>query len=413
MAYRLALAALLAVGALTLSACSAAPDAVAASPGEVTTASGVWSDSEVHDFALTVDEQDLAAMLKAYTSTGDKEWISATVVIDGQTFQNVGIKLKGNSTLRNVKTTSDPATLPWLIRLDKYVDGQSLDGSTEFVVRGNTSQTSLNEAVALAILAQTGLASEEYAYSEVSVNGSEEQLRLIVENPSDEFMDRALGDGYLYKAEAGGDYAYRGDTAEDYADVFDQEAGDDDIAPLADFLNFINDSDDATFAAELGDHLDVDAFATYLAFQDLVGNNDDIDGPGNNSYLYFDSASQMMTVVNWDLNLALGGVNGMGGGRPDAGDGGGGPRQGGAGNGGGQRPGGGRGGNILSERFLANADFKALYETKVTELRERLIASGDATDSLNALTQLLLDHSSVDDATITKESDAIAQRLSQ
>ena len=75
--------------------------------------------------------------------------------------------------------------------------------------------------------------------------------------------------------------------------------------------------------------------------------------------------------------------------------------------------GGGRGGNILSERFLANDDFKALYETKVTELRERLIASGDATDSLNALTQLLLDHSSVDDATITKESDAIAQRLSQ
>jgi spore coat protein CotH len=325
----------------------------------------------------------------------------------------VGIKLKGNSTLRNVKTTSDPATLPWLIRLDKYVDGQSLDGSTEFVVRGNTSQTSLNEAVALAMLAETGLASEEYAYAEVSVNGSGEQLRLVVENPSDEFMERTLGDGYLYKAEAGGDYPYRGDAAEDYADVFDQEAGDDDIAPLADFLKFINDSDDATFAAELGDHLDVDAFATYLAFQDLVGNNDDIDGPGNNSYLYFDPASQMMTVVNWDLNLALGGMNGMGGGRPDAGDGGGGPRQGGAGKGGGQRPGGGRGGNILSERFLANDDFKALYETKVTELRERLIASGDATDSLNALTQLLLDHSSVDDATITKESDAIAQRLSQ
>jgi spore coat protein CotH len=281
-------------------------------------------------------------------------------------------------------------------------------------VRGNTSETSLNEAVALAMLAQTGLASEEYAYAEVSVNGSQDQLRLIVENPSDEFMERALGDGYLYKAEAGGDYSYRGDAAEDYADVFDQEAGDDDIAPLADFLKFINDSDDATFAAELGDHLDVDAFATYLAFQDLVGNNDDIDGPGNNSYLYFDPATQKMTVVNWDLNLALGGMNGMGGGQRPGGAG----NDGGGGNGGGQRPGGagnggGRGGNVLSERFLANADFKALYETKVTELRERLIASGDATDTLDALTQLLLDHSSVDDSTVSKESAAIAQRLSE
>ena len=35
-------------------------------------------------------------------------------------------------------------------------------------------------------------------------------------------------------------------------------------------------------------HLDVDAFARYLAAQDVVQNWDDIDGPGNNSYLRWD-----------------------------------------------------------------------------------------------------------------------------
>lgn len=45
--------------------------------------------------------------------------------------------------------------------------------------------------------------------------------------------------------------------------MFDQEAGKDDtdLTPLIDFLQFVNDSDDATFEAELADHLDVDAFA--------------------------------------------------------------------------------------------------------------------------------------------------------
>jgi spore coat protein CotH len=361
----------------------------------------------MHSFDITVDPQDLAAMLSTFTSTGDKKWIEATVVIDGQTFTNVGLKLKGNSSLRNVETTSDPATLPWLVRLDRYVDGQSLDGSTDFVVRGNTSETSLNEAVALAMLSATGLATEEYAYAEVSVNGSGQQLRLVVENPSDEFMERTLGDGYLYKAEAGGDYSYRGDSADDYADVFDQEGGTEDFTPLAEFLKFVNDSDDATFASELADRLDVDAFATYLAFQNIVRNNDDIDGPGNNSYLYYDPETGKMTVVNWDLNLALGGTNGMGGGRP--GGGGAGAGRGADQDGGGQRPAGGRGGNILSERFLANAEFKALYESKVTALKSQLAASG--TEALSELTTLLKENSSLDESTIDEESAAISQYL--
>ena len=72
--------------------------------------------------------------------------------------------------------------------------------------------------------------------------------------------------------------------------MFDQEAGKDnaDLTPLIEFLDFINNADDATFNAELPDRLDVDSFATYLAMEELLGNFDDIDGPGNNSYLYYD-----------------------------------------------------------------------------------------------------------------------------
>ena len=51
----------------------------------------------------------------------------------------------------------DPETMPWLIDLDHFIDGQSHDGLSELVVRSNGTATSLNEAVALELLQLAGL----------------------------------------------------------------------------------------------------------------------------------------------------------------------------------------------------------------------------------------------------------------
>lgn len=438
----------------------------------------VWDSSSVHTITVEVDEAEYAAMLETFVSSDEKEWIHATVTIDGETFSDVGLRLKGNSSLRSVSTTdSEPQDLPWLIRLDKFVDGQELDGSTDFVVRSSSTETSLNEAVALELLDRAGLATQEAIATRFSVNGSAETLRLTIENPDDAWEAAEFDtDGILYKAEAEGDYSYRGDDPEAYVDVFDQETGDEEnLEPLIEFLQFINESDDETFAAELSDHLDVEAFATYLAMQDLVENFDDIDGPGNNSYLRYDAESETFTVVNWDLNLAFGqspGGAGMGGGtgeRPELPDGAELPEgmelpdgvEPGAGFPGGERPegmelpegmepptgarpgdggagrpgaatdstegtqgaegtgdgsedaaggggfGGGMGGsNILSSRFLANADFKALYEEALTDLTEALFTSGVAEDIISTWENVLTDQASdlVDAATVESEA---------
>jgi spore coat protein CotH len=427
------------VGALV--SCSASDPGAGAGSSVSTVAdasAALWDSSSVHSLSIEYDQDDYDALIDAYLATGEKEWVSATVVIDGETFENAGLKLKGNSSLRGLSTDADaelssqsPQDLPWIIRLDKYVDGQSLDGTTELVVRGNSSETALNEAIALDLLEAAGLASEQAIAVRFSAGGSEETLRLVIENPDDAWMERELGTGLLYKAEAGGDYSYRGEDPDAYADVFDQEGGDDDLAPLISFLEWLNESDDAEFAADLDEHLDVEAFATYLAFQDLVDNFDDIDGPGNNSYLYYDPDSGRMTVVNWDLNLAFGASPGGGGGA-------------GGGRGGGQPPGGGdrerpdapeapdtpdgeaagaqattvaatRGGgsNVLSERFLADDDFRALYESASARLTADLVASGAATDILEAWTATLLSDAAdlVPADTITEEADAIAAKL--
>jgi spore coat protein CotH len=156
--------------------------------------------------------------------------------------------------------------------------------------------------------------------------------------------------------------------------------------------------------------------------EELLGNFDDLDGPGNNSYLYYDPDTGMFTIVPWDHNLAFGGMGGgkdmQGGGAPPNGamDGFGGEVPGGQ-MPGGQTPGaqqggvatpqpaqpgddaigggaarvaGGRGkSNILVERFHANPEFEQLYEQKLAELTAQLYDSGAAAETLDEWVTLL------------------------
>lgn len=320
----------------------------------------------------------------------------------------------------------DPTGLPWMIRLDKYTDGQSYSGRSRFVVRGNNTETSMNEAVALDVLALAEVPAEKYAFTRFSANGADAQLRLVLDVPDDDqWNDDAFdGTGATLKADSEGDYSYRGDTADDYEDAFDAKFVADDLdeddvfAALGGFLKFVNDSEDDEFASGLDERFDVDGFATYLAVQELVQNTDDIDGPGNNSYLHYDPSSKKWSVVAWDQNLSFGGM-GMGGGGGDdttgdsaaASDGGGDDASdsdaaaGGQMPGGGQMPdqgempqgggqgsgagGGGMGGNILAERFMDDDTFSDLFDSTLASVRKSVYTSGDATQRVKTLSSLL------------------------
>jgi spore coat protein CotH len=429
-------------GLAVVGGCSTGSSSAASAGSSTATAgSGLFDATQVHDIAFTFDQDAYDKVIDAYLADQSKEWLEATVTIDGTTFEKAGMRLKGNSTLRGLTrsgttasttgrggggpggsiSADNPQDLPWLVRLDKYTDGQELGGYTEFVVRSNNTGSALNEAVALELLALAGLATQKSVSTRLSVNGGSEVLRLVIENPADKWdADNFSSAGILYKAESGGDYSYRGDDADSYKDVFDQETDTDNpnMAPLAAFLKFINESDDDTFASGLAEHLDVAAFATYLAFQELVKNTDDIDGPGNNSYLRYTTGKDQFTVVAWDHNLAFGGMGGGGGNR----GGGGAP----AGGGQGQRPadgqapagggqgrdgGGGPGGrsNILVTRFNADKTFKASYDTALTDLKATLYTSGKAASILRTRAAVLTAGASdlISADTVTSESDAI------
>lgn len=391
----------------------------------------VFDSSYVHEISVSFDQDVYEELVDSYRETGEKTWIEASVTIDGETYESAGMRLKGNSSLRGLggggfggrgpggdsADTSQPEELPWLIKLDNYIENQNHHGISDFVVRSNNSETALNEAVSLELLEMAGLASQDAIYVGFSVNDSDPVLRLVIEHPDDVWMDDNFDSGgALYKAEASGSYQYRGADPSSYDEVFDQEAGNNnaDLSPLIEFLDFINNSEDETFNEELADRFDIDEFATYLAMQELINNFDDIDGPGNNSYLYYDPASGMFTVVAWDLNLAFGGFGG-GRGFPSGseGDGFGGRAE--DGPGGFARGGFGPGGNVLVERFLANDEWENLYEEKLAELTDQLVDSGTAEEVLEGWVDLLVSEAGdlVSESTVEQEAGQIAGYLAE
>jgi spore coat protein CotH len=449
-----------AVGVSLLAACSGgATESAGSDPLSAESSSGATTDSSsssersddggelfdssvVHDIEVEFDQAEYDAMIATFRSSGSKEWIKANITIDGVTLKDVGLRLKGNSSLMGLRNNNggraggpggtvsaeSPNTLPWLVRLDKNVDGQSYEGYTEFVIRSNNTTTALNEAVALELIGLSGQATQKAFSTRFSVNGGAEVLRLAIESPDDEWDDENFAnDGVLYKAESGGDYSYRGDDPSAYDEIFDQETDTDEenFKPLTDFLKFINTADDATFAAQLSQHLDVAAYAKYLAGQELVANQDDIDGPGNNSYLRYDEKTGLMTIVSWDLNLSFGSMGGGGGAaRPATGAAPGAAP--GAATGANAQPalgaqnapriGGGAGGfngrsNILVQRFLANSTFSALYTKTLAEMRTQLYASGVAAEIVSRWTAVLQSQASdlVSATTLAQEAANVSR----
>ena len=482
----------IALVALVAASCSD-PGSSATSDSVEDTSVELFDPSMIHSIDVQFDEATYDDMIQTFADTGDKEWIEATVTVDGVTYERAGLRLKGNSSLMGLGNSASapddpdagetgstqdtevppaddvaprgpggfgagadadtPEELPWLIRLDEFVPDQLHQGYADIVVRSNNSETSLNEAVALDPLDATPLASQLPVSTTFAVNDGDPVLRLAIEHPDDDaWQERAFStEGALYKAESGGDWSYRGDDPEAYVDVFDQEGGKEvaDLTPLIEFLRFINESTDEEFADDLDQYLDVDSFATYLAMMELLDNFDDIDGPGNNAYLWWDASTEQFTIVPWDLNLAFGqfGAGGAGhpggvdpdslpdGMQPPAGmelpDGidpddlpdpgqlpegvdpsqlpqGGGP----PGGGGQAGPGAFGGGNVLVERFLENADFEQLYQERLDYFRSDLFDSGAADELLDArVATLATEPDVVAAATVDEEAATLRESI--
>lgn len=266
---------------------------------------------------LLLDEGEWNAMLQNAIA---EEYVKCDVEVNGETFYQVGVRPKGNTSLSAI--ASDPTTDRYSLKLefDQYVAGQTCFGLDKLVLNNNYADaTCMKEALVYEMYRFLGADASLCNYAVVSVNGDYWGLYLALEAVEDSFQLRNYGveSGRLYKPEGvggggemgnqssgGADLNYMDDELSSYETIWDGALQ---SVTKADKQRVVAALKHAADGTDLEQHLDIDNLLRYLAVHAFAVNEDSLSGGmAHNYYLY--EKNGRLNLLPWDYNLALGGM---------------------------------------------------------------------------------------------------------
>lgn len=169
---------------------------VAAQAGYV---SGLFDDSRVHTIDLVMDDWD-----NFIENCESEEYSPCAVVIDGEAYRNVGIRAKGNTSLRSVAAYGNDR-YSFKIEFDCYESGKTYHGldkiSLNNIIQDNTY---MKDYLVYRMMRDFGVASPLCSYVYIRVNDEDWGLYLAVEGVEESFLMRNYGNDYgnLYKPDS-------------------------------------------------------------------------------------------------------------------------------------------------------------------------------------------------------------------
>lgn len=158
-------------------------------------------NGNVINIDITCDESDWQEML---SNAQSKPYISVDMNINGETFENVGIKPKGNSSLTQV-VSSDSDRYSFKIKFDKYNKEQTCYGLDKLTLNSNYSDNTLmKEYISYDMMREIGVECPLVSYAKITVNGEYWGLYLALEAYDHSFLERNYGttDGNLYNVKS-------------------------------------------------------------------------------------------------------------------------------------------------------------------------------------------------------------------
>ncbi|OOM76263.1 CotH protein [Clostridium puniceum] len=165
------------------------------------TVSTVLDKESITEISIDIEDRDWQWLLDNAT---EEEFRSCNITINGETFNNVGIRPKGNTSLSQVASDDTTDRYSFKIKFDKYVDGQTYNG-IESIVLNNIFQdnTYMKEYISYDLYDFLGVSTPEMSYSNIKVNNEEWGLYLAIEVLDERFLEKNFGtsEGNLYKPE--------------------------------------------------------------------------------------------------------------------------------------------------------------------------------------------------------------------
>jgi hypothetical protein len=232
----------------------------------------------------------------------------------GAQFPLVSVRYKGNGTFMSSRHSLKRSMK---IDLNDHAPGRNISGATKLNLHTCVTDPSwMNEVLSHKLFRDAGVPAPRTAYARVGVSVpgkyQHEHLGLysIVENVDNRFAQDRFGTkkGALFKPVTRQLFEDLGDDWAAYRQIYDPKTpvSVEETGRVIAFSKLVSHASEAEFAARLGEFLDLDAFARFMAVTTWLSTMDSILGVGQNFYLYLHPKTGQFQFIPWDLDHSFG-----------------------------------------------------------------------------------------------------------
>ena len=223
------------------------------------------------------------------------EYLPAVVHMDGETWEDAGLRYRGNSTRDMVKKN-------YKIRFPN--DRPLPENRIKLNLQSEWRVPSpLREKLSYDIFEITGALAPHCEYMHMSCNGRFAGVYLDIEQVDEYFLENHGLSGTVWKASSD---AFQGDfkrksSLEDYYHIYTLETGEySSYEYLDDLMRIVNETSDAEFRTAIRERLDIENFFNWYSSQAFISNWDHVI---HNYYLFRDDTDGVFYFIPWDLEL--------------------------------------------------------------------------------------------------------------
>lgn len=271
----------------------------------------VFRDDMVPRVDITIDQDTLDWI---YDNVDNYEEFRCEFKFTTDTLQevlsNVGFRLRGNTSRNSWKKS-------FKLSFNTFESGRDFYGLEKLNLNGEHNDPSIiRSKIGWDLLNSFGIPGSRANHVEVYINGNYYGLYIQVEHIDEVFVDSRFENmnGNLYKCLYPADLDYRGSSQENYKHlqgdtrVYDLKTNvaEDDYSDITNFITQLNQLSDDVFACEIQEVFNVYDYLRVIATDVFLGN---WDGPlynKNNFYLYYNTSSNRMEYIPYDLDNTLG-----------------------------------------------------------------------------------------------------------
>lgn len=269
----------------------------------------MFDESYVHEIRITFEQEDYWDSLEYYYEQyyefdAPKKYIMASVEIDGEVIDSVGVREKGFYS----NWGSEGLKEPLKIDFNEYVAGTKYDGLKKLNLQnGFGDPTLMRDALAYKFMRDAGVVAPRTSYAKVYLNETYWGLYVIVEQVDDRFLKNSFenANGNLYKCIDNTNMDWQGSSPTNYQDEFGLKTNEE-LDNWDDFIHLMRKiKEEDEFDDSISTALQMNNYLRVLAADVLMYNWDSYYDHGRNFYMYYDSTAAAFQWIPWDYNLAF------------------------------------------------------------------------------------------------------------